>query len=887
MIQRVWSRLRSRSVLAAAAACAMVAVVPFVDWGGEEALPIALGLLAALLAGAFGGIWVGLVAAGAAFALYALFVADDSARALVALPAWLAIGAVGGLLAVRFRRERRERDLLATELSAVRAAAGEAVVGLDAEGTIRSWNAGAERIYGYAPDDVLGRPVSILSAPEAAGTDVMEMLEAIREGDGTAAAETVQRRKDGVPVTVSLSVAPVRDHAGDIGSVFAARDVGAARELEERLGEVETKHRALTFSLQGVTYVHPVGQRARPLSVSPQIEQLAGYTPGEWLSTPGLVDRVVHPDDRERLAAELKAAESDATQMQIEYRMLARDGRVVWVCDECVVVRDAEGRPLYTQGHLVDVTTSKRATDEQARLRAAEENALADARGRQQRLELVGEAASALALPLEYERAIQTVAQLVTRDLADWCTVDLVDEESGEARRIAVAHAEPADLSRAPDTAVIEAEVLEVVRRRVSEVTRDRMCVPIVSRGHALGAVTLVSATPDRSYGSDDLAPALAVAATIGMSIDRARLHREVEERADAARVLTFVGDGVVLLDRAGTIRLWNPAAEAITGLTADVVLGRRAVDAIPAWATLVERIPVGAVREPVAAETLPLETDQGERWISISGVRFFDGTVYAFRDLTEAHKLEELKAEFLATASHELRTPLAAVYGAAQTLRRHDFALDEAGRDRFISLIVDESDRLGRIVNEILLANQLESGRLGLSTEAFDPAELLERIVEGARLHAPAGIELEVSAPKAVPLLNADRDKVRQIVINLIENGMKYSPLGGLIQVGVEVESDDAMVVLFVRDQGLGIPREEQARIFDKFYRLDPEMTRGVGGTGLGLYICSELVERMGGRIWVESPGEGAGSTFCVALPAAETAPARGAETSLREPAG
>src|SRR5438067_1694055 len=160
---------------------------------------------------------------------------------------------------------------------------------------------------------------------------------------------------------------------------------------------------------------------------------------------------------------------------------------------------------------------------------------------------------------------------------------------------------------------------------------------------------------------------------------------------------------------------------------TASEAVTRPGSDAIPGWEGLAERIPVRrAPEESAAAITLPVETVRGERWISISGVEFFGGTVYAFRDLTEDRRLEELKADFLATASHELRTPLAAVYGAAQTLRRHDFALDEAGRDRFLSLIVEESERLSRIVNEILLANQLEAGRLDLATEPFDPTELV-----------------------------------------------------------------------------------------------------------------------------------------------------------------
>jgi signal transduction histidine kinase len=172
--------------------------------------------------------------------------------------------------------------------------------------------------------------------------------------------------------------------------------------------------------------------------------------------------------------------------------------------------------------------------------------------------------------------------------------------------------------------------------------------------------------------------------------------------------------------------------------------------------------------------------------------------------------------------------------------------------------------------VNEILLASQLDAGRLDVETEPFDPLDLIERVVEAVRTHAPPPLTLEVIAPSSVPTFSADRDKVRQVLVNLIENAIKYSPDGGTIQIGLE--SSDEGVYFFVRDQGLGIPAEEQSRIFEKFYRLDPEMRRGIGGTGLGLYICSELVNRMDGRIWVESM-EGRGSTFFVELPLAETA--------------
>jgi signal transduction histidine kinase len=207
-------------------------------------------------------------------------------------------------------------------------------------------------------------------------------------------------------------------------------------------------------------------------------------------------------------------------------------------------------------------------------------------------------------------------------------------------------------------------------------------------------------------------------------------------------------------------------------------------------------------------------------------------------------------------------------VYGAAQTLLRHDFALDETGRERFVSLIADESERLGRIVNEILLANQLDAGRLDLEVEPFDPAELVERVVEATRAYAPPSVTLEAQVDEGLPRVSADLDKARQVLVNLVENAIKYSPDGG--HVDVEAVEHEGAVRFCVRDEGLGIAPEDQGRIFEKFYRADPQMTRGVGGTGLGLYICRELIDRMGGRIWAE-PNGGKGSTFVFELPTAE----------------
>ena len=255
------------------------------------------------------------------------------------------------------------------------------------------------------------------------------------------------------------------------------------------------------------------------------------------------------------------------------------------------------------------------------------------------------------------------------------------------------------------------------------------------------------------------------------------------------------------------------------------------------------------------------------ELWLSIVGADFGDGTVYAFRDLTEERVLEELRADFVSTVSHELRTPLAAIYGAALTLQRDDLRLDDAQRERLLAMISGESDRLARTVNDILWASKLDADRLPITIGSYDAEELTRTVVDVARLHLPPDIELSLKLEPDLPPVAADPDKVRQVLTNLVDNAIKYSPDGGSVE--VEVARRDHALRFSVRDRGLGIAQGEQRRIFEKFYRVDPNLTRGVGGTGLGLYICRELVRRMNGTIWVESR-ERDGSLFTFELPAA-----------------
>ena len=523
-------------------------------------------------------------------------------------------------------------------------------------------------------------------------------------------------------------------------------------------------------------------------------------------------------------------------------------------------------------------------------------------RALRERLSFLGEATAVLTSSLEFERTLQLLTELAVPQLADWCAISML-EETGEIEQLVVAHQDPerkrwAETMRARSRTIhiddefdltarvirtaepvflreVPQELLDEAARRdpnaaeaLREISiRSAITVPLRTGERTFGALTLVSESRELEDADFELAQELGARAAI--AVENARLYREAERRAEAVLALAYVGDGVVLLDDDGRVRFWNAAAAAITGVREADALGRQPSEVLPAWGELVGLAELADADAPQRARsvTVPIETAAGDRWVAVTGVAFDEGVVYALRDVTDEQELERARSDFVATASHELRTPLAAVYGAARTLRRTDIELPAEQQEAFLDIIVSETERLTAIVSQILLAGQLEEGRVDVTTTATDLRPLVESVLASTRLRTPAHIELRVeqNGDRAVAL--ADEDKLRQVLVNLLDNAIKYSPDGG--EVAVELAGGAGRVRLTVRDHGLGVPAGEQERIFEKFYRLDPALTRGVGGSGLGLFISRELVTRMGGSLTVRSqPGEGA--AFVVDLPAA-----------------
>ena len=383
--------------------------------------------------------------------------------------------------------------------------------------------------------------------------------------------------------------------------------------------------------------------------------------------------------------------------------------------------------------------------------------------------------------------------------------------------------------------------------------------VPLGQREGSLQGVLALYSAHARSWRDEESEALTTLATNASIALANAELYQRVAlEHEQGAAILANIADGIVAVDRDGQVVVWNAAAERITGVPATEALGRS---------------PAQVLQRDFQSESgvtnrlVSITRGGAEIWLSLSEALMRDpsgavaGRIFAFRDISSEWAVEQMKSDFVSTVSHELRTPLTSIYGFAETLMRRDVEFGERDREVFLGYIASESERLTRIVDTLLNVARLDTGDLEVALEPTDVGALVADAVGSVQELGANGHDFVLDLEDAALEVQADPDKLRQVVDQLVENAIKYSPDGGIVR--IEARRRPNVVEVSVVDEGIGIAATHRERIFDKFYRAGDTVT----GTGLGLFIARGLVSAMGGRLRVDSE-EGRGSRFTFELP-------------------
>lgn len=354
------------------------------------------------------------------------------------------------------------------------------------------------------------------------------------------------------------------------------------------------------------------------------------------------------------------------------------------------------------------------------------------------------------------------------------------------------------------------------------------------------------------------------------------KVRRGIEETASKSTsmfeaVLLSMSEGVMVIDIDGRILLMNQTLKDILYIKDDPV-GKRTFEVI--HNIDIQKIANNVLRSKQRVESIEISffiREEKILFVHATSIIIQDdkteGAVLVFHDITELRRLEKIRQDFVANVSHELRTPVSSIKGYAETLL--DGALeDKENAEDFLKIIHSSSDRLAKLVDDLLDLSKIESGALKMILRPSVIEPIIQRVVSGMNKQAKdKSIIIRTDIPEDISAIIADDDRIAQVLLNLIDNAIKYTPTNGLITISVKEEK--RFVRVDVADNGVGIPEKDLSRLFERFYRVDKARSRELGGTGLGLSIVKHIVSAHHGEISVQSV-LGEGSIFSFIIPMA-----------------
>ncbi|MFQ3549949.1 MAG: ATP-binding protein [Armatimonadota bacterium] len=416
---------------------------------------------------------------------------------------------------------------------------------------------------------------------------------------------------------------------------------------------------------------------------------------------------------------------------------------------------------------------------------------------------------------------------------------------------------------------------------------KNGVCVPLVvekrnfdtnqvSEIQTIGVMHVFNKKYGNVFIQEDVNLLTRLANNAASIIASAQIYRAViQEKQELAHVLESVNTGLVMVNKDGKILQINPAGRRFLGIDENLKLNKdyRIIIDQPIVQDLIGKAIAGDadVRDEIILPDY-MSTDENEKVYQIQSSPVRDdnqekiGVLLIFNDITETRSIERMKTAFVSTVSHELRTPLTSIKGFIGTLLNDEEGFYDRDTTReFYNIIYQECERLTRLINDLLNVSRIEAGKaLELNLTEINLEDIVRKVVSIQKSYADKHTFV-IDFPDDIPPIYADADKVDQILTNLIHNAIKYSPDG--CDINIQGSFKDGYVQIKISDNGIGIPKEQLERIFERFHRVDNRNTRKAGGTGLGLYLVKHLVAAHKGRVWAESE-IGKGSTFFVELP-------------------
>jgi PAS domain S-box-containing protein len=666
-----------------------------------------------------------------------------------------------------------------------------------------------------------------------------------------------------------------------VANVLAAAVVRFRAEAELRASRdqlaaiVSTIDEGITVvDRQGLIFANDAAARLTGFSSAEELLNASGTVLGRY----DLYDDEGRPMPIEALPGRRAMAGEDRPEAVVGFRIHAT-GEMRWSVVRGTAVRDPGGEITHV------INTFREITDERwTRLTRS----------------FMAEAVAVLSSTLDADEAARRLASLAVPRLADYCTVHMRAAD-GTIDNVALAHADPERLDLAlrvramrpalppdapsgPPRVIREGttELIEIVPGMLEAANLPEeelnlilqlemhwyLSVPLLGRQGPIGALSLVTAESGRMLGERDLALAEELGARAGIALENARLYQTANDRrAQLDAVLGALAEGVLVFDGQGELQMANTAAE-------------RMFARVPAtYGELVDRMGLdkrtARITDGAEPEEVELKVRGKARWVEMrrygaastkhNGHEAQAPSVVVLRDVTQTRSARAARDAFLGVLSHELRTPITTIYGGSELLQR---GLEPERRDEVISDIRVESERLARLVEDLLVMTRVERGTVEIGDEPILVQRLLPSVVQAFTANW-LDVKVSLDIGPRLSAVRGDATYVEQVVRNLLTNAVRY---GGAADTGAEIQAneEDGEVVVRVLDRGPGFGNTDPERLFELFYRSDA--ARAVpGGAGIGLFVCRHLVEAMGGRIWARPRADG-GSEFGFSLQVVES---------------